>query len=40
VGSLEWLLRIRLHQSLHPAGSVLHPYSCLDWHVAGVDRLR
>ena len=26
--------------SLHPAGTFLHLDSCLDWHVAGVDRLR
>ncbi len=28
VGNLEWFLRIGLHQSVHPAGPVLHPYSC------------
>ena len=24
--NLEWVLRIRLHQSVHPAGPFLHPY--------------
>ncbi|VED36790.1 succinate dehydrogenase hydrophobic membrane anchor protein [Escherichia coli] len=28
------------HQSVHPAGAVFYLDPCLDWHVAGVDRLR
>lgn len=33
-------LLIGLHQSLHPAGAFFHLDSCLDRHVAGVNRLR
>ncbi|VFS85599.1 Succinate dehydrogenase hydrophobic membrane anchor subunit [Kluyvera cryocrescens] len=40
VGSLEWFLCLCVHQSIHLAGPVLDLDSCLDWHVAGVNRLR
>ncbi len=40
LGSLDGFLLFRFHQSLHPAGFILHLDSCLDRHVAGVDRLR
>ena len=33
-------LYICVHQSVHPAGAVFYLDSCLDRHVAGVDRLR
>lgn len=38
--ALDRFLLIGLHQSLHPAGAFFHLDSCLDRHVAGVNRLR
>lgn len=39
-GKSGWILLLRVHQSLYPAGSRFHPDSRLDRYVAGVDGLR